>query len=80
MPAWVFGNATYHVLLDGRLLALYCGPGQPGATLALVDPSAQSLTDIATGGALAAVAGPWQLCCCHVMPRPLAAVLLGQWA
>jgi hypothetical protein len=52
---WVFGNATYHVLRDGRLLALYCGAGKPGMCLALVDPKDGSLTDIDTGGGVCRV-------------------------
>ncbi|KAI7838093.1 hypothetical protein COHA_008101 [Chlorella ohadii] len=47
-PMWVFGQKPYHVLRDGRILAVFSDPKEAGSTLALIDPASGSMTRLDT--------------------------------
>jgi dipeptidyl aminopeptidase/acylaminoacyl peptidase len=47
-PLWVFGQKPFHVLCDGRILAVFSDPKAAGSTLALIDPASGGLTRLDT--------------------------------
>ena len=47
-PAWMFGNRSFQLLPDGRLLAKYSDPKAAGTQLSVIDPKTGSLTDLQT--------------------------------